>query len=145
MNIISIIVLILLLFSFCLSYTALHGYMSKMIEYMSYKKGKEKQAKKYKGYLHTAGGIVRISLVGILMMFNWKIGLTYALFSFTFFDALLNAWRGLDFYHFTGTCEHWGNGFDFDCVWIWIQKHLKIQPIVFKLIISLIISYFIWS
>ncbi len=138
------LVLILLLLVFCLSYTALHGYMSEMIEYMKYKKGKEKLAKKYKGYLHTAGGIVRISLVGILAIFNWKVGLTYALFSFTFFDALLNAWRGLDFYHFTGTCEHWGNGFDFDCIWIWIQKHLKLQPIVVKLIISLVISYFIW-
>lgn len=128
---------------FCLSFTALHGNIAKQLEEMFTKD--KRLANIFKGQWHTAGLIVRLSVIALLTVVNWRIGLSYALFSFTFYDALLNAWRGLSFYHFTGTCEHWGNGFDTDCVWVWIQKHLHLQPVVLKALISLIIGYFIWS
>ena len=128
---------------FCLAFTALHGNIANQLDVMGV--GNERLMKIFKGQWHSAGLIARIAVVIILGSIDWRYGIFYGLLSFTFYDNLINLWRGKNFFRFYGTCEKWIGGIDTDCIWLYIQDVLHIPPILVKLVFSLIASHFIWS
>ena len=137
-------ILIFLLSVFLIVVALFNAFVALQLECMTYKKDCEEKGKKWKGRWHIACGVLRAIHAAVLFLFGWQFAATYVLLDFAFYGAILNAARGKPFCKFSGVCENWGSGFDFDCVWLKIQEKTHTPLTCLKIVVATVLLFLIW-
>ena len=122
-----------------------NGFIANQLECMRYKEGCAGRGNRWKGRWHITCGLIRAIFSATLLCIDVRYALTYILIDFTFYNAVLNLARGRSFCRFEGVCEKWGNGFDWDCIWIKIQDAVRAPLVCIKIVILIASLPAIWN
>ena len=111
-----------------------NGYIALQLLQLKYESVTARQkGEKYKGYWHLAmGGAFLVAFIGLALLGNgnFLVNLFYLIsIHFLLYDVSINFVRKRFGWEFTGTCEDWKAGFDWDwdCVTLKIDKIFGIK------------------
>ncbi len=109
-----------------------NGYIALQLSQMKYESITARQkGEKYKGYWHLAmGGAFLVAFAGFALLTggSFLVNLFYLTsIHFLLYDVTINFVRKRFGWEFTGACESWKAGFDWDCVTLKIDKIFGIK------------------